>query len=129
MPRRSASRSWEQASDDAANMEWARNAWNDMKTFSTGGTYVNFLTEDEGPERVQAALGKGLARLAKVKAKWTRRTCSARTGTSSRPERPHRFVASTPSPFSSVAKPALRRRFATSFGTSRPVVSWFGVPV
>jgi hypothetical protein len=62
--------SWEQASDDAANMEWARNAWNDMKTFSTGGTYVNFLTEDEGPERIQAALGKGLARLAKVKAKW-----------------------------------------------------------
>lgn len=62
--------SWEQASDDAANMEWARNAWNDMKAFSTGGTYVNFLTEDEGPERIQAALGKGLARLAKVKAKW-----------------------------------------------------------
>lgn len=62
--------SWEQASDDAANMQWARNAWNDMKTFSTGGTYVNFLTEDEGPERIQAALGKGLARLAKVKAKW-----------------------------------------------------------
>jgi FAD/FMN-containing dehydrogenase len=62
--------SWEQASDDAASMQWARNAWNDMKTFSTGGTYVNFLTEDEGPERIQAALGKGLARLAKVKAKW-----------------------------------------------------------
>jgi FAD/FMN-containing dehydrogenase len=62
--------SWEQASDDAANMQWARNAWNDMKTFSTGGNYVNFLTEDEGPERIQAALGKGLARLAKVKAKW-----------------------------------------------------------
>jgi hypothetical protein len=62
--------SWEQASDDAASMQWARNAWNDMKTFSTGGTYVNFLTEDEGPERIQAALGKGLARLGKVKAKW-----------------------------------------------------------
>ena len=62
--------SWEQASDDAANIAWAREAWNDMKSFSTGGTYVNFLTEDEGPERIEAALGKGLQRLAKVKAKW-----------------------------------------------------------
>ena len=29
-----------------------------MKSFSTGGTYINFLTEDEGPERTEAALGK-----------------------------------------------------------------------
>jgi hypothetical protein len=61
---------WEQAGDDAANVDWARDAWNDMKSFSTGGNYINFLTEDEGPERVAAALGKGLARLAEVKAKW-----------------------------------------------------------
>jgi FAD/FMN-containing dehydrogenase len=62
--------SWEQAGEDAANVEWARDAWNDMKSFSTGGTYINFLTQDEGPERIKAALGKGLARLAEVKAKW-----------------------------------------------------------
>ena len=62
--------SWEQASDDAANLGWARDAWNDMKSFSTGGTYINFLTEDEGPERTKAALGKGLQRLAEVKARW-----------------------------------------------------------
>jgi FAD/FMN-containing dehydrogenase len=62
--------SWEQAGDDTANVEWARDAWNDMKSFSTGGTYINFLTEDEGPERIEAALGKGLERLAEVKAKW-----------------------------------------------------------
>jgi hypothetical protein len=61
---------WDQADDDAANMEWARDAWNDMKAFSTGGNYINVLTQDEGPERVTAALGKGLARLAKVKARW-----------------------------------------------------------
>jgi hypothetical protein len=41
-----------------------------MKSFSTGGTYVNFLTEDEGPERIKAALGRGLNRLAEVKTKW-----------------------------------------------------------
>jgi FAD/FMN-containing dehydrogenase len=62
--------SWEQADEDRANIEWAREAWNEMKTFSTGGTYINFLTEDEGPERTEAALGKGLQQLAEVKARW-----------------------------------------------------------
>jgi hypothetical protein len=62
--------SWEQASEDRANIDWAREAWDDMKSFSTGGTYINFLTEDEGPRRIEAALGKGLQRLAGVKAKW-----------------------------------------------------------
>jgi hypothetical protein len=62
--------SWEQAGEDPATIEWAREAWNDMKSFSTGGTYINFLTEDEGPERIEAALGHGLARLAEVKARW-----------------------------------------------------------
>ncbi|KPL14814.1 MAG: hypothetical protein AMS26_09325, partial [Bacteroides sp. SM23_62] len=38
--------------------------------YSTGGTYINFLTEDEGPERIEAALGEGIQRLAEVKAKW-----------------------------------------------------------
>ena len=61
---------WEQAGDDGANIEWARAAWRDLKSFSTGGTYINFLTEDEGPERTEAALGKGLKRLAEVKARW-----------------------------------------------------------
>lgn len=62
--------SWEEADEDKANVEWAREAWNDMKAFSTGGTYINFLTQDEGPERIEAALGKGLNRLAEVKARW-----------------------------------------------------------
>jgi hypothetical protein len=38
--------SWERPEEDGANIEWARAAWNDMKEFSTGGTYINFLTED-----------------------------------------------------------------------------------
>jgi hypothetical protein len=29
-----------------------------------------FLTQDEGPERIEAALGKSLRRLAEVKARW-----------------------------------------------------------
>jgi len=62
--------SWERAEDDARNIAWAREAWSDMNSFSTGGTYLNFLTEDEGHERTRAALGEGLQRLAEVKAKW-----------------------------------------------------------
>lgn len=62
--------SWEHSDQDTANIEWARQAWNDMKQFSTGGTYINFLTEDEGDERIDAALGKALERLADVKTSW-----------------------------------------------------------
>jgi len=62
--------SWEQPSDDAANVAWVRSAWNDMKSFSTGGAYINFQTADEGPERIVAALGGALERLGKIKAKW-----------------------------------------------------------
>lgn len=62
--------SWEQPAEDSANITWARQAWAAMRPFSTGGTYINFLTEDEGPERTQAALGAGLSRLAEIKARW-----------------------------------------------------------
>jgi len=62
--------SWEKAEDDKANVEWARAAWRDMREFSTGGTYVNFLTEEEGDERIHAAYGNNYQRLAEIKAKW-----------------------------------------------------------
>ena len=62
--------SWEQAADDKANVAWAGNTWNALKAFSTGGNYINFLTEDEGADRIEAALGPGLARLAEVKSRW-----------------------------------------------------------
>ncbi|MGH7469560.1 MAG: FAD-binding oxidoreductase [Longimicrobiales bacterium] len=62
--------SWEQAEQDQANIEWARTAWNDMKPFSTGGNYINFLTEDEGADRIEAALGGALQQLGQVKARW-----------------------------------------------------------
>ncbi len=62
--------SWEKAEDDATNIEWARAAWEDIRRFSTGGTYVNFLTEEEGSERIKAAYGKNHARLVELKTKW-----------------------------------------------------------
>ncbi len=62
--------SWERPDEDAVNIQWARNAWTDIRQFSTGGTYLNFLSEGEGNDRTQAAMGKSLPRLAEVKAKW-----------------------------------------------------------
>jgi hypothetical protein len=61
---------WDKAEQDEANMKWARDAWNDLKQFSTGGNYINFLTADETPDRVAAALGAAGDRLSQVKRKW-----------------------------------------------------------
>jgi hypothetical protein len=61
---------WEWAEDDAANIAWVRETWRDMRRFSTGGTYVNFLTEEEGDERIRAAYGGNYERLIDVKTRW-----------------------------------------------------------
>ena len=72
--------SWEVRGDDAVNIEWARTAWRDLRRFSTGGTYVNFLTEEEGDDRIRAAYNGSLyERLATIKAQWDREICSGRT--------------------------------------------------
>jgi FAD/FMN-containing dehydrogenase len=62
--------SWEKAEDDRSNIEWTRAAWRDLRRFSTGGTYVNFLTEEEGDERIRAAYGNNYERLVEIKSKW-----------------------------------------------------------
>lgn len=62
--------SWENAADDETNMEWAHTAWREIRRFSTGGTYVNFLTAEEGNERIHAAYGTNYDRLVQVKTKW-----------------------------------------------------------
>jgi berberine-like enzyme len=63
--------SWEHAQDDAANVGWARAAFQAMQPCSTGGTYVNFLTEEEGADRIEAAYGRAnLSKLTELKRKW-----------------------------------------------------------
>ena len=61
---------WERADDDAAQIAWAREAWGDLRQFSTGGTYINFLTEDEGDDRTRAAFRSNYPRLAEAKRAW-----------------------------------------------------------
>ncbi len=62
--------SWEKVEEDERNIQWARTAWQDMRQFSTGGTYINFLTEEEGDDRIQAAYGENYDRLVEAKTKW-----------------------------------------------------------
>jgi len=62
--------SWDKAEDDTTNIDWARAAWEDIRGFSTGGTYINFLTEEEGGNRIHAAYRKNYDRILEVKTKW-----------------------------------------------------------
>jgi hypothetical protein len=63
--------SWEKPEDDAANMKWARDCFEATRPCSTGGAYVNFLTEEEGADRIEASYGRPtLERLALLKHKY-----------------------------------------------------------
>lgn len=62
---------WERPEDDTANLKWARDCFEATRPFSTGGTYVNFLTEDEGADRIEAAYGRtNLERLSVLKRRY-----------------------------------------------------------
>lgn len=55
----------------ATIVQWARDAFEAMRPHATGGTYLNFLTEEEGGERIAAAYGEAnLARLAALKRRY-----------------------------------------------------------
>ena len=63
--------SWENAADDGANIAWARDCFEATRAYSTGGTYINFLTEEEGADRIEAAYGRpSLDRLAALKRRY-----------------------------------------------------------
>jgi FAD/FMN-containing dehydrogenase len=59
---------WEDAKDDEACVAWARKFFDATARFSTGGVYVNFVSE--GEERVEAAYGSNFERLAKLKKRY-----------------------------------------------------------
>ena len=62
--------SWDSEKDDDTHIEWARTSWRDTLEFSTGGTYINFLTAEENSERVRAAYGRNYDRLVEIKRRW-----------------------------------------------------------
>lgn len=62
---------WEHAGEDAAHVTWARDCFEATRGCSTGGTYLNFLTEEEGRDRIEAAYSDAdLQRLAALKRRY-----------------------------------------------------------
>jgi len=62
--------SWEAASEDDRHIGWCRTAHAALEKYSTGGTYINFLTEDEGDSRIRNAYGGNYERLVALKTKY-----------------------------------------------------------
>jgi Berberine and berberine like len=61
----------EEPAEDPRHIAWVREFWSAIRPFSSGGTYVNFLTEDADQDRVRAAYGPRLYdRLARIKARY-----------------------------------------------------------
>jgi FAD/FMN-containing dehydrogenase len=63
---------WTEPGDDDANVAWVRSAWKDVQEFGTGEVYLNFtgLADEDATAGVDSALGRNLARLAEIKAKY-----------------------------------------------------------
>jgi FAD/FMN-containing dehydrogenase len=64
---------WDDPSQDAANIAWARELWTALQPFAAGGVYVNYLgdAQDEGASRIRDAYGAAkYDRLAALKAKY-----------------------------------------------------------
>jgi FAD/FMN-containing dehydrogenase len=60
---------WETAAEDEAGVAWSRDVFRAFAPFSTGGVYVNFMTQEE-TDRVRAAYGPNYDRLATLKSKY-----------------------------------------------------------
>ena len=59
--------SWDDPRDDAAHIDWARQAWRSLRPFSTGGVYVNGVADGDS-EEIDGAYGANLIRLSTLKA-------------------------------------------------------------
>ncbi len=60
---------WQDAAKDDVHIAWAREVFDVASPYASTGTYVNFMTADEG-DRVAQAYGANYAKLAQVKAKY-----------------------------------------------------------
>jgi FAD/FMN-containing dehydrogenase len=61
---------WTDAAESDVHTRWADELWRQMQPFSSGGVYVNYLSNDEGEARVKAAYGANYQRLVALKNKY-----------------------------------------------------------
>ncbi len=60
---------WDNMSDDEVNIRWSREVFEDMKRFSSGGTYLNFPGFiEEGENLIKSAYAGNYERLQRIKA-------------------------------------------------------------
>lgn len=59
---------WQDKSEDGRCIEWARKLFDATAKYSTGGVYVNFISE--GEQMVNSAFGKNMEKLSRIKAKY-----------------------------------------------------------
>jgi FAD/FMN-containing dehydrogenase len=63
--------SWADPQDSDEQVQWTRDLWTAIRPFSSGGVYVNFLSADDGEDRVRAAYGSDkFERLVQLKSKY-----------------------------------------------------------
>jgi FAD/FMN-containing dehydrogenase len=61
---------WRPGEGADEHVAWARDGWQRIRPFSTGGNYVNFQLAEDDPARTTAAYGNNYARLRRVKAEY-----------------------------------------------------------
>ncbi len=61
---------WPDPADHEKNTTWVRNYFDALHPHSSGGAYVNFMTADEGQERIAASYRGNYERLVELKAKY-----------------------------------------------------------
>ncbi len=61
---------WKDSGEDNKNIKWTRAFGDAMKSFATGAGYVNYMTENEGAERVRATYEANYERLVAIKGKY-----------------------------------------------------------
>jgi FAD/FMN-containing dehydrogenase len=61
---------WPPGAPSDPHVAWARNAWERIRPFSTGGNYINFQLADDDTARTATAYGNNYQRLQQVKAKY-----------------------------------------------------------
>ncbi len=62
--------SWLEPGESQQHIQWTREFWTAMRPFSTGGVYVNLLSQDDGEERLRAAYGTNYDQLVALKSKY-----------------------------------------------------------
>ncbi len=61
---------WKDSGEDDKNIKWTREFGDAMKSWATGAGYVNYMTENEGAERIRATYEANYERLVTIKRKY-----------------------------------------------------------